>query len=126
MTFYSALLPPARTTGPAAWPVMVACRMSWLVLLCGWVGLLLRGCWVSGLIAGGAAILTGRLLPLPIALPVLGGLHLVLALNAPELRQWELRLRGYRPVRGVYATDPKAALLRWMDHDRSRPLSPVS
>ncbi|ARW16901.1 hypothetical protein [Komagataeibacter europaeus] len=126
MTFYSALLPPVHATGAAAWPVMVAWRMSWLVLLCGWVGLLLRGCWISGLIAGGAAIMIGRLLPLPVALPLLGGLHLILALNAPDLRQWELRLRGYRPARGVYATDPKAALLRWMDHDRSRPLSPVS
>ncbi|AHI26399.1 hypothetical protein BGC31_12200 [Komagataeibacter xylinus] len=126
MTFYSALLPPARATGPAAWPVMVAWRMSWLVLLCGWVGLLVRGCWTSGLIAGGMSLLATWLLPPSLAVPLLGGLHLVLALNAPDLRQWELRLRGYRPARGVYATDPKAALLRWMDHDRSRPLTPVS
>ncbi|PYD81872.1 hypothetical protein CFR80_09220 [Komagataeibacter oboediens] len=126
MTFYSALLPPARATGPAPGPVMVAWGMSWLVLLSGWVGLVLRGCWISGLLAGGACILTRQLLPLPVALPLLGGMHLLLALNAPDLRQWELRLRGYQTARGVYATDPKAALLRWMDRNRSHPLSPVS
>nr|WP_255673903.1 hypothetical protein [Komagataeibacter sp. FNDCF1] len=121
-------MPPrhGQADGPAGWPVMVACRMSWLVLACGWLGLLLRGCPVSGLLAGGCCILLRHVLPLSVALPVLAGGHLFLALNAPQLREWELRLRGYRPASGVYATDPKGALLRWMDHDRSRSLSSVS
>lgn len=99
MTFYSALLPPAGRPDARAWPVMVACRMSWLVLLCGWGGLLLRGCFISGLLAGGVSILLAQFMPLAFALPVLGGLHLLLALNTPEIRQWELQLRGYAPCR---------------------------
>ncbi|WP_130730611.1 hypothetical protein [Komagataeibacter xylinus] len=128
MTFYSALLPPAgRPADTRGWPVMVACRMSWLVLLCGWGGLLLRGCFISGLLAGGVSILLMQFVPLALALPVLGGLHLLLALNTPEIRQWELQLRGYAPVPGVYAPDRNAAVLRWLEHNRPVPLpSPVS
>nr|WP_255663216.1 hypothetical protein [Komagataeibacter sp. FNDCR2] len=119
-------MPPGRATGPASWPVMVAERMSWLVLLCGWVGLGLRGCPVSALVAGGASILIGAFAPVAVLLPLLAGFHLLLALCMPGLRQWELRLRGYRPTRGVYATSPRAALLRWMDHDPAHPVSPLT
>lgn len=126
MTFYAALLPPAHAASPAPGPVMVAERMSWLVLLCGWVGLMLRGCPVSGLLAGGTSILIGRLASPAYALPLLAGFHLLLALYASDLRQWELRLRGYRPARGVYATSPRAALLRWMDRAPAHPVSPLT
>lgn len=126
MIFYAALLPPRRTEGQTSEPVMVASRLSWLVLLCGWVGLLLRGCPVSGLLAGGASVLVGILAPLGIALPLLGGMHLFLALSTPDLRQWELRLRGYRPIRGVYAPDRRAALLRWMDRNPAHSVSSVT
>ncbi|AZV38669.1 hypothetical protein CFR75_06535 [Komagataeibacter xylinus] len=127
MTFYSALLPPAGRPDTRAWPVMVACRMSWLVLLCGWGGLLLRGCLVSGLLAGGVSILLVTFVPLAFALPMLGGLHLLLALNTPEIRQWELQLRGYASAAGVYAPDRSAALVRWLEHNRPvPPPSPVS
>ncbi|GAB6966916.1 hypothetical protein JCM25156A_09530 [Komagataeibacter kakiaceti JCM 25156] len=126
MTFYTALLPPRRATGPASWPVMVADRMSWLVLLCGWVGLGLRGCPISALVAGGAGILIWQLAPPACTVALLAGLHLLLALCWPDLRQWELRLRGYRPTRGVYAPSPRAALLRWMDHDPAHPVSPLT
>ncbi|ATU72161.1 hypothetical protein SXCC_04067 [Gluconacetobacter sp. SXCC-1] len=126
MTFYSALLPPDQADGPDARPVMVACRLSWLVLVAGWLGLVLRGCIISGFVAGGGFILLRQVLPLTLALPLLAGGHLFLALNAAELRQWELRLRGYRPARGVYATGPQAALLRWMEQNRARSLPSVS
>ncbi|KAB8124506.1 hypothetical protein D3W54_10305 [Komagataeibacter medellinensis] len=126
MIFYSAMLPPDHTGGPDARPVMVACRMSWLVLLSGGLGLVLQGCIVSGFVTGGSFILLGQFLPPALALPFVAGGHLLLALNAAELRQWELRLRGYRPVRGVYATGPQAALLRWMDQNRPRSLPSVS
>lgn len=126
MIFYSAMLPPDHAGRPDARPVMVACRMSWLVLLSGWLGLVLQGCIVSGFVAGGGFILLRQFLPPALALPFVAGGHLLLALNAAELRQWELRLRGYRPAAGVYATGPQAALLRWMDQNRPRSLPSVS
>ncbi|PYD61305.1 hypothetical protein CFR73_03560 [Novacetimonas maltaceti] len=94
---------------------MVPQRMSWLVLLLGWPGLVARGCPLAGLMAGGVALMAWAAVPHGLALMVvLVAMHVLLALCAADIRGWELGLRGMAPGPVVMAHDADDARLRLM------------
>ncbi|GBR04976.1 hypothetical protein GLI01_34090 [Gluconacetobacter liquefaciens] len=100
-------------------PVLVAERLSWRVLLLGWLGLVIQGSWIAGLLAGaGSLILLSAVqtahLPL---LPFWAGLHLLLGLCAADIRAWELRLNGLAAGPIVVARGHEAALLRLLERN---------
>nr|WP_220790444.1 hypothetical protein [Gluconacetobacter takamatsuzukensis] len=98
---------------------MVADRLSWRVLLLGWLGLVIQGSWIAGLLAGAASLaLMGAVevahLPL---LPFWAGLHLLLGLNTADIRAWELRLNGLAAGPIIVAQGREAALLRLLERN---------
>lgn len=123
MTFYAIWTPPGRHD--VAHATLVPQRMSWLVLLLGWPGLLARGCPIAGLMAGGVALVAWAVMPhgLPL-LVVLAAMHVLLALCAADLRGWELGLRGLTPGPVVMARDADDARLRLMHADA--PSTPIA
>nr|WP_220790147.1 hypothetical protein [Gluconacetobacter tumulisoli] len=95
---------------------MVAERLSWRVLVLGWFGLLLQGCWIAGLLAGAVSLATWALLGhSALIAPVWLGLHLGLALCTGNIREWELRLNGLTAGPVVVAPGAEAALLRLLE-----------
>ncbi|MFW7269791.1 hypothetical protein ACMAUO_17890 [Gluconacetobacter sp. Hr-1-5] len=100
-------------------PVLVAERLSWRVLLLGWLGLVIQGSWIAGLLGGaGSLILLGAVQAthLPF-LPFWAGLHLLLGLCAADIRAWELRLNGLIAGPVVVAQGREAALLRLLERN---------
>jgi len=97
-------------------PVLVHHGLSLRVLVLGWAGLVLHGAWVPGLMAGAATIAL-HLLPLApgLMLALACSLHLGLSVFTPDIRRWDLRLRGFRDHDIVAAPDHDGALLRVMD-----------
>ncbi|NVN10405.1 MULTISPECIES: hypothetical protein [Nguyenibacter] len=97
-------------------PVLVGERLSWRVLLLGWLGLVLQGSWIAGLLAGAASLVlmavAGHGMP---AIALWVGLHLGLALCAADIRTWELRLNGLTAGPVVVAKGRDAAMLRLLD-----------
>ncbi|GBQ26313.1 hypothetical protein HLH34_16510 [Gluconacetobacter azotocaptans] len=97
-------------------PVLVAERLSWRVLVLGWVGLVLQGSWIAGLLAGAATLAVWAALGhSTLIAPVWLGLHLGLALCAADIREWELRLNGLTAGPVVVAPGIEAALLRLLE-----------
>lgn len=98
-------------------PILVAERLSWRVLLLGWLGLVMQGSWIAGLLAGAASLLllgAVQAAHLPL-LPFWAGLHLMLGLSAADIRAWELRLNGLAAGPVVVAHGREAALLRLLE-----------
>nr|WP_246495256.1 hypothetical protein [Ameyamaea chiangmaiensis] len=95
---------------------MVVERPSLRVLVFGWLGLVFHGAWMPGLLAGAATV---ALHLLPASGVVVGalaaGLHLGLSAFTPDIRRWDLRLRGYRAQKVVAGPDRDTALLRLLD-----------
>ncbi|CAP54015.1 hypothetical protein [Gluconacetobacter diazotrophicus] len=97
-------------------PVLVAERLSWRVLILGWLGLVLQGSWIAGLLAGAASlVLTLVVGHTALAVPLWLGMHLALGLCAADIREWELRLNGLTAGPVVLARGRDAALLRLLD-----------
>jgi hypothetical protein len=97
-------------------PVLVAERLSWRVLILGWLGLVLQGSWIAGLLAGSASLLlTLAVGNTALAVPLWLGMHLALGLCAADIREWELRLNGLTAGPVVLAHGRDAALLRLLD-----------
>ncbi len=97
-------------------PVLVKEGFSWPCLILGWVGLLLQGSWITGLLAGGSGLALAALLrPVGAGWIVLVVLHVLLAWFGNDLRGWELRLRGLLPGPLVGGRGAEDALLRLLD-----------
>lgn len=118
MRLYTPCIPPL----PGRPPVLVAHGLSWRVLFLGWIGLGLYGAWISALLAGAAGLLLKMTLDTPWFIVAAATAHLALAAFTPEIRLWELRLKGWRAQPPLAAPDADAALIRWTDH--GRPSSP--
>ena len=89
--------------------------MSWLVLLLGWPGLMMRGGIISGLLAGGVDLMAWAVIPHgPPLFVMLAAMHVLLALCAADIREWELGLRGLVPGPVVMAANADDARLRLM------------
>lgn len=101
-------------------PVLVKDGIDWRVAFFGWLGLLRGGAWMSGLFAASATMLlrtgAGGFVA-PWAILCLS--HLVLAVFAGDLREWELRLRGFRPDGVIVGASRDGALLRYLDRVRT-------
>ncbi|MBB2170165.1 hypothetical protein HLH36_17765 [Gluconacetobacter aggeris] len=100
-------------------PILVAERLSWRVLLLGWLGLVIQGSWIAGLLAGTTSLLlldAVRAAHLPL-LPFWAGLHLLLGLCAADIREWELRLNGLAAGPVIVAQGREAALLRLLERN---------
>lgn len=111
MTFYATWAPPERPDAMAA--TLVPQRMSWLVLVLGWPGLLARGAFVSGLMAGGLTLMAWAIVPHGVPLFVLlAAMHVLAGICAADILAWELRLRGLVPGPVIMATNASDARLR--------------
>jgi len=96
-------------------PTLIKQGLSWRVLIFGWIGLLLHGAWISGLIAGAASLLCGLSVHGGTAIALTLATHLGLATFTSELRIWECRLGGATPGPTIAATTRDAAFQRLCD-----------
>ncbi len=116
MRLYTAYFHPSDSTRAERPPVMIKEGISWPCLILGWIGLLLAGSWISALLVVAVSLVLWLAARHVSGLwPILGGLQLLLAFFANDLRRWELRLRGFIPGPVVAGPDPETALLRLLD-----------
>jgi hypothetical protein len=109
--------PPASVPGtrPARMPKLVPEGFSLLAALLPPVWLLLHRQWLALAIWLPLAVLAALLLPAAALAVAVPAAHLLLGLQAQDIRRWTLARRG-RPVSGVVvARDAEAALLRALD-----------
>jgi hypothetical protein len=103
------------TAKPKAAPVLLREGFAFWALVFGPLWLLRHGCWLGGLAAGALMLAGGTLLPAPLDLAVLLGVHVMLGLHGQDVRRWTLRRRGWKLMHVVLGTDEEGAMVRLLD-----------
>jgi len=101
--FYAAYLHPSRP------PVLVHQGFSWWAAIFGPIWFFVHGAWIAGLFGVAVNVLVAALTPPAFRLLGVVGLAWLYGLFGQELREWNLRLRGYYLAHILAARDDEAA-----------------